>query len=443
MALMERRTPDLAGTPGSPSRMPALLAEPAPAGGTLWLTGARLFDGTGLPVVDGAAVLVVDGVIVRVGRAGEPAPDGATILDLAGATLLPGLVDAHVHSSEQLEPEIAHGAEPLLPGTRAHLLAGRLGRTLRMGITTIRDVGARGDVVLEARQAIRYGAYRGPRILSCGRIVAATSPGARFFPDMYREADGPDDMRRAVREQVRRGADFVKVMMTGARSVELEDPEPAQLTAAELAALVDEAHRLGRRVAAHCEGNAGAELAVGASVDTVEHGMYLHRRPDLLDRMAERGITLVPTLSCYYGVGPEGAAEWTPRLVDLANRNIEESGASLRAALAAGVPIAMGYDWAPSEGAAIEIVRMVDHGMSPRAALAAATHGSARALALDDRIGTIEPGRLADLLVVDGDPTAEPDVLLDRGRIRLVLQSGTPVGGSLLELSLGGTEESP
>jgi imidazolonepropionase-like amidohydrolase len=121
---------------------------------------------------------------------------------------------------------------------------------------------------------MRYGVFRGPRLLTCGRIVSATAPGGRLFPGMYREADGPDEMRKAVREQVRQGADYIKVMSTGARSVELEDPNPAQLTGDEIAALVDEAHRLGYRVAAHAEGLAGTELSIRLGVDTVEHGMY-------------------------------------------------------------------------------------------------------------------------------------------------------------------------
>ena len=125
-------------------------------------------------------------------------------------------------------------------------------------------------------------------------------------------------------------------MTTGARSVEFEDPEVAQLTVPEMTALVEEAHRLGRRVAAHCEGTPGVELALDAGVDTIEHGMYLHARPDLLDRMAATETTLVPTLSCYYGVGPEGRESWAPHLVDLANRNLEDAGATLRAAVAAG-----------------------------------------------------------------------------------------------------------
>ena len=119
---------------------------------------------------------------------------------------------------------------------------------------------------------------------------------------MYREADGPDEVRRAVREQLRHGADFVKVMTTGARSVELEDPNPAQLPRDEMETLVEEAHRLGYRVAAHAEGLAGTELAVEAGIDTIEHGMYLNEGPDLLERMAEQGQVLVPTLSCFYGV---------------------------------------------------------------------------------------------------------------------------------------------
>jgi imidazolonepropionase-like amidohydrolase len=181
------------------------------------------------------------------------------------------------------------------PGSDAHFLAAELRETLRRGVTTVRDVGSYGDLGLEARQGMRYGAFRGPRLLTCGRIVSATAAGGRFFDGMYREADGADDVRRAVREQLRRGADFIKVMTTGARSVELEDPDPAQLTRGEIATLVEEAHRQGYRVAAHAEGIAGTEIAINEGVDTIEHGMYLCQRPDLLERMAAAGQVLVPT----------------------------------------------------------------------------------------------------------------------------------------------------
>jgi imidazolonepropionase-like amidohydrolase len=305
---------------------------------------------------------------------------------------------------------------------------------LRMGITTMRDVGSVGDLVVEARQAMRYGAFAGPRLLTCGRIVSPTGPGGRFFAGMYREADGPDDMRRAVREQLRYGADFIKVMTTGARSVELEDPDPAQLTPEELAAVVEEAHRMGYRVCAHCEGLAGTELAIEAGIDTIEHGMYLNQRPDLLERMAANGQVLVPTLSFLLDVA--GSSEWTPELVELGKHNVEQAHLTLVAARDAGVRLAVGHDSAPLHAGMNELLRMIEAGLTSHDALVAATSGGAYALGLGDRLGTVEPGKLADLVVVDGDPLAEPELLCDRDRIWLVLRLGAPVAGTALETSL-------
>jgi imidazolonepropionase-like amidohydrolase len=424
-----------------PQRRPSLLAAPPLATGLLWLTGGRLFDGRA--VREAAGVLVSDGRIKRVGLAGDAAPDGARIVDLAGRTLMPGLIDAHVHlKAPALEP--VHGAEPLWPQTPGLFVASALTRLLRMGFTTVRDVGSYGDEVVAARQAMRYGAFRGPRVLTCGQIVSATAPGHRFFAGMYREADGVDDIRRAVRQQLRKGADFIKVMSTGARSVELEDPDPAQLTAEEIGALVDESHRLGYRTAAHAEGLAGTELSIRAGIDTIEHGMYLNQRPDLLEAMAEADQILVPTLSCFYGVaGPAAnrsiedqaarSETWLPLLADLAEYNLEQAGLTLQAARDAGVTIALGFDWAPLGTNALELVRMVRHGLTPLQALTAATAGGAQALGLSDQVGTIEPGKLADMVVVDGDPVQEPELLMDAERIWLVLQLGEPVAGAALE----------
>jgi imidazolonepropionase-like amidohydrolase len=428
------------------ARLPALIAAPQPAEARLWLTNARLFDGTGAAARDGAAVLIAGGEIARVGDADDAVPEGARVVDVGGRTLLPGLIDAHAHVYPHL-PAPVPGAEPMWPGASAHFLAAALRDALRMGITTLRDVGSYGDLVVEARQAMRYGALRGPRLLTCGRIISATAPGGRWFEGMYREADGADDVRRAVREQLRRGADFVKVMTTGARTVELEDPDPAQMTRDEIATVVDEAHRMGYRVAAHAEGIDGTEIAIDTGIDTIEHGMYLNRRPDLLERMAATGQVLVPTLSCFYGVAGgaapdhDGAASpdggrpptWAHALVELALHNLEQADLTLKAARAAGVPIAAGHDWAPISDLGIEIVRMVHHGLEAREALTAATSTAARALGLGDAVGTIAPGRLADVLVVDGDPLARPALLRDPDRIWLVLQLGAPVAGAALE----------
>jgi imidazolonepropionase-like amidohydrolase len=418
-------------------RMPAFLNEPPIPRARVALRDARLVNVEG-PAGDAGrrwTVLLRDGRIEALLEADAPLPDGARTIGLAGSFVMAGLIDAHIHVTMLADaghgPAPRHGAEPIRPGVEGHLVARTLRDLVRGGVTTIRDVGAHGDVLLEARQAVRYGAFVAPRILASGRIVSATAPGARFFPEMYREADGPDDIRRAVREAVRAGADFVKVMTTGARSVELEDPGPAQLTKPEIEAFVDEAHRLGIRAAAHCEGIAGTELAIEAGVDTVEHGFHLHERPDLLDRMAAHGAVLVPTLDFLHRVASDGT--WTSELETQGIANVERAGRTLEAARRAGVRIAIGSDGVTADGVAREIGRIVEAGASPREALEAATAGGAIALGLERVLGRLEPGARADLVVVAGDPLAAPSVLADPARIRLVLRNGQPVAGTLLE----------
>jgi imidazolonepropionase-like amidohydrolase len=312
-------------------------------------------------------------------------------------------------------------------------------------VTTIRVTGSQGLAPQEARQAMRYGAFRGPRLLTCGKIISATAPGGRFYGDMYREADGPDEMRQAVREQIRAGADFVKVMTTGARSNELEDPDPLQLTPAELSAVTDEARRMGFRISAHAEGLDGCAAAISHGADTIEHGMYLHQRPDLLEAMAAAGQVLVPTLSGYYwmaGLGEmvdpsqaEPVPEMPPMLTELARRNLDQGAASMLAARQAGVKIALGSDMSVATG--LEIQRMVQHGLTATETLTAATRTGAEALGLGEHIGTVEEGKIADLVVVDGDPVREPGLLADPARIWLVLQIGAPVAGQALQTPFG------
>lgn len=417
------------------ARSPWSLAEAGPPAPPLLLQSPRVFQGDAwsAPV----SLKLGRGRVTGIGPVPEQAESGAAI-DASGRYVVPGLIDAHAHLSmldaSSYRPQPRHGAEPIFPALAGHLVVAALRRAVRAGVTTVRDVGAYGDVVLEARQAMRYGAFEGPRLLACGRIVSATSPGGRFFEGMYAEADGPDAMRAAVRAQHRRGADFVKIMTTGARSVELEDPGPAQVTRAEVAAFVDEAHRLGLRAAAHCEGIAGTELAVDCGVDTVEHGMFLYQRPDLLERMAVQGQVLVPTLNFLHLVAEDGS--WTPELIEQGTVNVDAAHRTVQAALAEGVTLAMGADSPDVDHVAVELVRLVEHGLSPAAALRAATEGSAKALGIDAEVGIIVAGRRADLLVLDADPLADPAVLLDRDRIRLVIRGGAVVAGADLEPDL-------
>ena len=392
---------------------------------------ARLIDHVGR-----VAIVVVDGRIAAVDRSpGDVTPLDA--LDLRGATVLPGLIDVHTHVVSDTErspgfgpPPPMHGEAPRPDALRWFVLARAARAWLDAGITTLRDVGSFDDEAITLRTAVELGLADGPRIVSCGRIVSATAPGGRIFGSMYEEADGPWEVRRAVRRQLRRGADFVKVMTTGARSVVDEDPEPAQLTGEELVAAVDEAHRMGVRVAAHAEGLDGVRLAIEAGVDTIEHGLSLHRDAALLDVMAARGIVLVPTLSTFYDLAVRFADAFAPSLVEQAARQLEEAERTVVAAARAGVTMAMGYDSGPPGANARELLRLASAGLGAAGAIRAATLGGAVALGRSD-LGVIEPGAIADLLVIDGDPIADPELLADPTRPPVVIRAGRVVAGSL------------
>ncbi len=399
----------------------------------LW--NARLIDGTGVGPLEQAIVRIAAGRITEVGSADGTPPPGA--IDVGGRTLLPGLIDAHAHvSSDTLRspgfgpPPPLHGELPRPRALGYFILAKSARAMLDAGVTTVRDVGSYDDEGIALREAVRLGIVEGPRILCCGRIISATAPGGAIFKTMYREADGPDDMRRAVREQLRRGADFIKLMATGARSVVAEDPEPAQMTAAECRAIIDEAHRLGVRVAAHAEGLAGTRMAVEEGVDTIEHGLSLHREPSLLEAMAQRGIVLVPTLSTFHDLADRFTGDFAPALVEQAKRQKDEAYSTLVAARDAGVTLAMGHDSGPPGDNAIELVRMVEGGLTPIEGVVAATRGSATALGRDEELGTVTAGAVADLLIVDGDPLADIRVLNDPASVWLVVQEGRIVAGS-------------
>ena len=382
----------------------------------LAFVGARVVDGTGSPPRESVTVVLRNGLITSVGESDPPAD--CHVIDLEGKTLLPGLIDAHAHltSLGKLPDEL-----------RAYGLVKAMSDLLEAGITTVRDLGAYGDSVRLLRDAALRGLFKAPRLVLCGQVISATCAGAKAFPGMYREANGVDEIRAAVREQASAGADVIKVMSTGALTVAGEDIGPPQLRREEMVALVEEAHRLGLPVASHAEGADGIRLTVEAGADTIEHGEEGYLVPEALAAMAESGAIFVPTLSVFDHVAESDAyPSW---MRERARRLGESARLTVQAARKEGVAIAMGADAPPQGANAQELVRLTDAGLTGIEALTAATGISARACRVDGLVGTVEPGKKADLIVVDGDPVSDLAILSDPQCMWLVLQDGVATAG--------------
>lgn len=377
------------------------------------MTAARVIDGRGGPPLEPGGVLIDQGRVVTADTV-VAAPDGAERLDFPGCTILPGLIDCHVHLSDAgLADATVTDADSV--ALRALRLAEHARRTLAAGVTAVRDVGGRDHLEFELRRAVAEGVATAPRLVLAGKIVAMTTAGASSWRGMYREADGPWEVVKAVREQVKAGADVIKVMATGAvLAPPHERPGAAHLTLEELRAAVETAHALGRRVAAHAHGAEGIRNAVAAGVDTIEHGTYLHEDERLIDEMARRGVFLVPTLKATALMAEPPEAGIPEGIVAKAREAAAHRDRTFRAALAGGVPIAMGTDAATPFNRhgenAQEIELMVRCGMTPAQAIVASTATAAQALGRDD-IGTLAAGKLADLVVFEGDPLADVGVL--------------------------------
>lgn len=342
----------------------------------------------------------------------SPDRPGGVGLDLTDATVVAGLIDAHTHFRRDGD-------------SLAHLAARGLA-TLAAGFTTIRDVGSAGDLLFRYREHLQASCQPGPDLRLSGHILSAPSPGADMFGDMYRVARTPEDFRAGVREEAGRGADLIKVMVTGALTVPEEDVDPPQLTPGELAAVVEESHRLGLPVAAHAEGLDGIELAVEVGVDTIEHGEKAHLSPGLLDRMADEGIILVPTLAVF---GAVERSDTDPATKERARRLGEHARSTVSAAQKAGVPIAVGPDGVhpliPAGEQSTELRLLSDAGLGPQELIESATSVGARACRLPpDRTG-LNVGKHADLVAFRGDPFADPSVLWRRPA--LVVKSGRVV----------------
>jgi len=374
---------------------------------TILITAGALIDGSGEAARRPGAVLIEGDRIGAVGTRID-APTDAERIDLPNATITPGLIDCHIHLSDAgLADASVQDHDP--SGLRILRMAEHARRTLMAGFTTVRDAGGRDHLEFALRRAAHEGLIRTPRLVLAGKIVSMTTAGASWWPGMYRQADGVSDVVKAVREQVAAGADVIKIMATGAvLSPGHERPTSAQFTREELQAVVETAHAMGLRVAAHAHGIEGIARAVGAGVDTIEHGTHLHEDLGVAKEMAARGVSLVPTLKALERIA-EGAGVPEDMRAKAQDRRSDRDR-TFRVALETGVPIAMGTDAATPFNRhgenAEELALMVSLGMTPIAAIAAASSVAARALGRDD-IGVLAPGRLADVVVWDGEASKD------------------------------------
>src|SRR5262245_27736180 len=337
----------------------------------LVLIGGALIDGTGAEPVKGRAVVVENGRITAVVPDAQ-APRGRRV-DLAGSTLLPGLINCHVHLclGAEADPIRPLRDEPVeLTSLKAMV---RAQAALAAGVTTVRDLGGHHYAELAVRRAIAEGLVTGPRIVAAGKVICMTGGHGHWTG---READGPDDVRRAVREQLKAGADVIKLIATGGVLTAGVEPGAAQLSLAEMAAAVEEAAKAGRRTAAHAQGTAGIADAVEAGITSIEHGIYL--TDEIVDRMRRQGTFLVPTLNAPAAIVAGGTAAGIPDYIVRKSAGVMEAHvASFQRALRAGVPIAAGADSGTPfnhHGSLVpELELMVKHGMTPLQAIRAAT----------------------------------------------------------------------
>jgi imidazolonepropionase-like amidohydrolase len=386
------------------------------------LKAAHLFDGKSDQVVSPGAVVVQDGKITAAGtRVQEPA--GAEVIDLGNATLIPGLIDAHTHltnegSADWKKDELDRFKKPIPQVAIEATEYAR--RTLMAGFTTVRDLGSSDLLDIGLRNAINEGIVPGPRMLVSVHAVSARGghcdDTAGYRPELLKEpgpeqgvADGPDQVRAAVRYNAKHGADVIKVCASGGVLSLADKVDSPQLTQAELDALVDESHALGRRTAAHAHGAEAAKRAIRAGIDSIEHGSFLDDQA--LDLMKQKGTYFIftPVLCLNDRLKKAGAPA---NVVGKAAAATTAADSTFKRALARGVKLGFGSDAAvcPHGAQVAQFAAMVRLGMKPLAALRAATSSDAQLLDRND-LGTLEPGKTADVVGVPGDPSRDIAVI--------------------------------
>ena len=388
----------------------------------LYLNG-RVFDGDRM--IDGHGVLIDGDRIARVAPAGNFEGFAGEVVDCTGCTVMPGLIDCHVHLMFRGEPDPWASLEKL---DAAHAVVRALEHardTLLGGVTSIRDCGGREYQEFAVRDACNEGRFQGPTVLAAGKMICMTGGHGNR---MGRVADGVDEVVKAVREQVHAGSDLVKIMATGGVMTPGVDPEDAHYSAEEIAAGITEAKRFRRRTASHAQGAQGILNATRGGVTSIEHGIFMD--DECCREMLERGTFLVPTLAALRNILDNEDAGIPDYVMEKAQRCAAAHERSIQMFYEAGGRIALGTDAGTPfnlHGSnAAELKFMVDVGLSNVDALRAGTRVGADLMGLEDR-GRILEGMVADLLVVDGDPATDIAAAADRDRHRRVTKAGNVV----------------
>ena len=402
----------------------------------LLLRADRLIDGTGAPPVAAASLLLRDGLVAAV-FAGPPpdgaVPPGTAVIDLPGCTILPGLIDAHVHLNLPGDGATLEEAVRETDGVLTATATLNAGRALRAGITTVRDLGAARNTVFDVRRALTLGHGPAARIVACGQPITITGGHCWYLGG---EADGPERLRVKVREMCKGGADYIKVMATGGGTLGTMSWRPS-FNREELAALVDEAHRQDRTITAHCLCAEAIEWVVDAGFDGIEHAGFLVERsgrqefvPRVADKVAKAGIPCTTTLAVGGSTlrvlralerpDPQQRA-LLDRWERMSEANLRQFGLMRDAGVSWVAGTDAGWRHTAIEAMPMELALMAEGGMTAGEAIHAGTGLAARVSGLDGVTGTLRPGLRADVLVVQGNPL---DDLWALEKVRLVLQDG-------------------
>jgi imidazolonepropionase-like amidohydrolase len=407
----------------------------------LLLEGGRVIDGTGKGPAEGHSLVVKDGRIEKLVKGQVSLPSGAKRISVSGMTVMPGLIDSHLHLSHSDEPaqdpvRRAVSRFTAWPSTYALVAYVNAIKCLESGFTTVRDAGFQGDSIYALKDAISSGLLKGPRIQAGGGVTATMGhfdenwPVTLPRPNEKYIVDGADNIRKAVRERAREGANFIKTCTSDSWSSRRSRSWWRNYTLEELQALVDEAHAFDMPVSAHAyDADPSVKNAVLAGVDNIDHGLFLN--DSVVKLMKERGTTMVPTLSVIKRIYLQGSKHAQAiSNIDQRRKEVWEAHVkSTKMAFEAGVKVGAGTDAGTGYGLAgnnaLELEILVeDIGLKPMEAIVAATKLNSEIMKMDKEIGTLEPGKMADLIVVDGDPLKDIRVLQDKARIQLVMIGG-------------------